>query len=216
MAIKKKSLYYYTNLGIKKAKKEWIFVVNDDMRFNKNWYKELKTLLSETVNNNVGMVIIATHIGDTKLGRRVTKIGKTEKNGIWKDLYLSDLSIIKRSVLEDIGLFDENLKWYGSGADNSLSVRFKTNKDTIVSEKIAVDHFITNENRNAKTEDAFTDFHYLIRKWDKWCKKNNYHYECDFGVGPYTLRNRLSNYLKKKIRTAEYYKNYLVNSFQKN
>lgn len=208
--LRKQSLYYYINLGIKKTKKEWVFAVNDDMCFDKNWYKELEILLSNPINNSAGMVIVATHIGSTKLGRRIVKIGKTQKNGVWKDLYLSDLSIIKKSVLEDIGFFDENLEWYGSGADNSLSIEFMTNENTLISEKIIVDHFITKENRNADTESAFTDLHYLIRKWDKWCKENNCQYICDFGVEPYTFKNILRHHLKRKLKIIKHYVKYIL------
>ena len=70
--LRKSSLYYYINLGIKETTKEWVFVVNDYMFFDKNWYKELKILLSNYIDGNVGMIIIATHIGDTKLGCKLS------------------------------------------------------------------------------------------------------------------------------------------------
>jgi len=203
--LRKQSLYYFTNLGIKKAKNEWVFVVNDDMFFDQNWYKEFEMLVSNPTSSNVGMIIVATHIGSTSLGARVATIGKTKKDDGWKDLYLSDLSIIKKEVLEEIGYFDENLKWYGSGADNSLAVEFLTNKETLVAEKIIVNHLIAKENRNSLTEDAFTDFHYISDKWNVWCEKNGYQYVCDFLIDPYTLKNKFKHDLIKRVRILQHH-----------
>src|SRR3989344_8376871 len=106
--LRKRSAYYYINLGIKSSKKEWAFVVSDDMYFDKDWYKEFANLASDPKNYNVGAIIVSTHLGKVKYGRRIYKIGKTrKKGGEWRDLYLADLSIISRETFDKIGLFDE-------------------------------------------------------------------------------------------------------------
>lgn len=198
---RKKSLYYYTNLGIKRAKKDWVFVVNDDMYFDKKWHLEFTDTLSKKGGENIGMVIVATHIGGREFGLRTAKIGRTKKaGGEWKDLYLSDLSIIKKDVLEKIGYFDENLDWFGSGADNSLAVEFLTDKDTVVNENIKVEHFISDELRKINTGSAYDDFNYIKRKWDRWSKKNNCKYDCNFNMEPYTLIYRIKNILRKCVK----------------
>lgn len=209
--LRKGSLYYYTNLGIKKSKRDWVFVGNDDMHFDKDWYREFAHLISDPGNSNVGMVIISTHLGKVKYGSRIVKIGKTKKgDGNWKDLYLSDLSIIRRDALEEMGLFDEKMDWFGSGVDNSLAVEFLTDKDTIISEKVKVEHFITDENRTRNMGREFEDFNYLINKWNKWCKLNNCQYIWDPGVRPYTLVNRARSYLGKQARVLRHYGKYFL------
>src|SRR3989344_5476227 len=208
--LRKKSSCYYLNLGIKNSKKEWVFLINDDMRFDENWYKEFTKLLSNPDNSNVGMIIVSSHLGEVKHGYRIKKLGQTKKgDGPWKDLYLSDFCIMKKSVLEEIGFYDEKLDWFVLGVDTSLAVEFLTNKDTIISDKIKIDHFIAEENRDANTEDGFTDFHYLLRKWDAWCKKNDCQYTWRPGVKPYTIPNRVKSFLKKQRNIMRFYKKYI-------
>jgi len=213
--LRKRSPIYYTNIGIKRAKYEWIFLVNDDIRFDENWYKELQSLLADPKNSNVGMIIVLTHLGKVKYGPRLIKIGKTRKNGKdWKDLYLSDFSIISKSVMEQIGYFDEKLKWHGCGADNSLAVEFLTDKDTVISEKIKIDHLIANEGRDTNVTDEFTDFNYLLNKWNNWCKMNGCEYVWNVKIKPYTLYNRIINWtegsIRKQLKTIRFYKKYIL------
>jgi len=213
--LRKRSPIYYTNIGIKRAKYEWIFLVNDDIRFDENWYKELQSLLADPKHSNVGMIIVLTHLGKVKYGPRLIKIGKTRKNGKdWKDLYLSDFSIISKSVMEQIGYFDEKLKWHGCGADNSLAVEFLTDKDTVISEKIKIDHLIANEGRDTNVTDEFTDFNYLLNKWNNWCKMNGCEYVWNVKIKPYTLYNRIINWtegsIRKQLKTIRFYKKYIL------
>lgn len=209
--LRKRSAYYYINLGIKSSKKEWAFVVSDDMYFDKDWYKEFANLASDPKNYNVGAIIVSTHLGKVKYGRRIYKIGKTrKKGGEWRDLYLADLSIISRETFDKIGLFDERIDWYGGGADISLAIQFLTEKDIIASEKIKVDHAIAKENRSSTIGNEFTGFNYIIRKWNKWCKENNCQYIWDPGVKPYTIPNRIENYLRNRVRILRHYIRYAV------
>lgn len=211
--LRKKSSCYYVNLGIKKSKREWVFVISDDVCFCEGWYEEFVNLLSNPDDSNAGMIIILSHIGKVRHGRRIVKIGKTKKgDGDWKDLYLSDFSIIAKNVLEEIGLFDEKLDQFGCGADNSLAIEFLTNKNTVVSEKIRVDHFVADENRSVGNE--FEDFNYIIRKWNKWCRVNNCQYIWDPKIKPYTLKNRLVNYLYQKARILRHYGRYIMGTYR--
>ncbi|MCL4367017.1 glycosyltransferase family 2 protein [Patescibacteria group bacterium] len=204
---RKRSLYHYTNLGIYKAKNQWVLVVNDDMKFNVKWYMNLTTLLKKHTKDNVGMIILSTHIGGTYLGYRIPVIGKIKKKSQdWKDLSLADLSLIRRDVLKKINYFDEGMDWYGSGMDNALAVEFLTKTKTILAPEIKIQHFITNELRAINAGSAFHDFNYIRRKWNSWCLRNGSRYDCDFGVAEYTLLNRfkyfcLDNFknLKKRL-----------------
>lgn len=181
---RKKSLYYYTNLGIFSSHYPWVLVVNDDMSFDKNWYIEFLKLLSTNSHKNIGQIILPSHIGDVRLGMRVAKIGKIKKTqtSSWKDLYLADVSIIKRSVLKKIGYFDENMDWYGSGLDNALAISLTTKAATILGKKIKIKHFITQELRQADNSTAYKDFKYIHQKWQKWCKANTGEYNVPFNL----------------------------------
>ena len=134
---RKRSLYYYNNLGTKLAKNEWVFVLNDDMKASSGWYEVFCSKLAEPGMGKVGMVIVATHIGSFESGYRVAKLGWTQKPGQpKKDLYLSDFSIIKKEAFEAIGYFDESINWYGSGMDNSLAMALLTDFEVAVVEEI--------------------------------------------------------------------------------
>lgn len=210
--VRKDSLAHYMNEGVRNSTSEWIFVVNDDMFFAPDWYQELVNFLDDVNHFKVGMIVVSTHIGHVSYGQRIPVIGKTKKGEEdWKDLYLSDFAVVKKSVLKEIGLWDEKINWAGYSVDASLAIEFLTDKEIVAEEKIKLDHFIVREERNAETIDEFEDYNYVKRKWDKLCREHNCQYQCDFGgVKPYTLKNRLINYLKKKRQILLRYKRYLI------
>ncbi|KKT80816.1 MAG: hypothetical protein UW78_C0024G0001 [Candidatus Azambacteria bacterium GW2011_GWA1_44_9] len=209
--VRKDSLAYYMNQGIKPASYEWVFIVNDDMFLAPDWYQEFNNFVSNHENNQVGMIIVSTHIGHVSYGQRIPVIGQTKRgNSAWKDLHLADFAIIKKRALEEIGFLDEKINWCGISIDTYLSLEFLTDYKIVPVEKIKLDHFIVPEERNVETIDEFEDFNYVKRKWDKRCQVNDFQYLCDFGgVKPYTLKNRLVNYLKKKRHILLRYKRYL-------
>lgn len=208
--MRKQSAYRYINLGIKKSSCDWILVVNDDMEFDVNWYKEFSNLVTNPANTNIGMIIASMHLGKVKYGQRLVKIGRTKKpHRDWKDLYLADFAILSREVAQKIGGYDEKMDWAGGGADLALAVEFLTDKDTILSEGIRIDHHIAQENRSTNIIDDFTDFHYVLRKWNKWCIENNCQYEWNIRLKPYTIKNRVINYVVRRLRVAKYYLKYI-------
>lgn len=213
--LRKNTAGYYGNLGVKNCTKEWVLVVNDDMRFDKDWYKEFVGLVSNPKDSDVGNVVILTHLGKYKYGRRIEKIGKIKKGQEeWKDLYLSDYSIISKDTIREAGLFDEKINWYGPGADISLAIEFLTNKKTVASEKVILDHFVTKEGRRDNLEDEFTDFHYVLTKWNGWCKKNNCQHTWNPKIKPYTLYNRTINYMKREARILKHYGRCLIKTLE--
>jgi len=166
------------------------------------------------------LVLVAGHIGNVASGIRVDVIGKTKKGTAdWKDLYLSDISIVRRDVMESIGMFDEKMDWFGSGADLSLAVEFLSDTDTIIAEKIRVNHSISRENRGNNFGDAFADFHYILNKWNRWCKQHDSQYIWDPGILPFSPMNRLKNFYKQRKKIVRHYVKYFlsifVNSYQK-
>lgn len=213
--LRKQSAFYYINLGIKKSAKPWVVVVNDDMSFDKDWYIEFSKLVSEPSNSNVGMIIAAMHLGKVKHGRRIVKMGRTKKSGQdWKNLYLADLAFLRREAIERIGYYDEKIDWAGGGADLPLAMEFLSNTETITSDKIKIDHFIVKENRNTTFTHGFTGFHYVLNKWNKWCAANDCQYFWDVKIKPFTLKNRIIDYLYNKARVVRHYIRYFTGYYR--
>jgi GT2 family glycosyltransferase len=178
-----KSLYYYQNLGLKEAKYPWLLPLNDDTEMQEGWYEEFDKMIKNSVNDNLGMIIVASHTGSRELGYRTPILGHMIKHGELSPLYLSDVSIIRADVMKSVGYFDENLWWYGSGADLSLSIGFLTDSKTVANSNIKIEHYIADElrgenvacQRDGGGQDQI-DFGYIHRKWDKWCQENNCSY----------------------------------------
>ncbi len=208
--LRKKSNYYYLNTAIKHSTYPWIFPLSDDMYIDSNWYDAFCKIVNDPSHTNAGLIIVASHIGSLKnainYGMRVDVIGKTKKqNGPWKDLYLSDVSLVRRDVMESFGLFDEKMDWFGSGADLSLSVEVLTDAETIIAENIQIHHAISTENRGSNSVSAFNDFHYLLRKWNRLCNKHHCQYVWDPGILPYTIINRIKNFFQQHKKMLRFY-----------
>jgi glycosyltransferase involved in cell wall biosynthesis len=173
--IRNRSLYYYENIGIKNAIYDWILICNDDMWFEKDWYKKFLSYMNESK-----VYLISSHIGSIYLGMRIPSIGKIKVNGIQQPMWLYDMSIIHKSIYEKIGLLDENMKWYGKGADLSLSIAFFTNEKPVLCHDVKINHDIIEENRssNIGNSSGDLDFSYIRSKWDKiLIDKQNNNYE---------------------------------------
>ncbi|MEK7615694.1 MAG: glycosyltransferase [Patescibacteria group bacterium] len=209
--LRRRSNYYYINVGIRNSSYPWIFPCSDDMYVEPGWYEAFSRVINDPANAPTGLVIGSSHIGNLQSGIRVVVIGKTKKGSTdWKDLYLSDVSIVRRDIMEQIGLFDEKMDWFGSGADLSLSVEFLTDTKTIVAEDMIIPHSISRENRNKNIVSAFFDFHYIINKWNRWCKRNGCQFHWDPGIPSYTVVNRIKNYYQLKKAILRYYVKYFL------
>jgi len=203
---RRKSSHLFINIGIRKARYEWIIVANDDMRFTEGWYEEFCKALSDPTHEHTGLFIVASHIGKMRYGSRVITIGKTKKpGGAWKPLYLSDVCITRKTTLEQIGLYDEGCDWFGAGADNSLAIEFLTDWNTVPAPNIRIDHLIAEENRGGNMGNEFEDFHYLLRKWGRWCERHGCQFEWDPGQPPYAPFNRARNALRYRARRIRFY-----------
>jgi len=170
-SVRNRSLYYYENVGIKKAKYDWILVCNDDMWVEPDWYE--KFLPHITTDNKV--YLVASHIGTRSLGLRIPTIGTLTINDVEEPLWLYDMTIIHRSVYETINYLDESIAWYGKGADLAIAVGFLTNEKAIPCYDVSINHDIVAEHRgdNISTSPNGDDFTYIRNKWDNWILYNN-------------------------------------------
>ena len=175
--IRNRSLYYYENVGIKNSKYDWILVCNDDMWVDSNWYQNFLQYIQEDKK----VYLVSSHIGGIHLGLRIPPIGSITKNGVTETMWLYDMTIIHKSVYEEINFLDENLQWYGKGADLSLSVAFLTEHKPILCDDVKIHHDIVSESRTenigvsplASNSENGGDFHYIRNKWNKWISENN-------------------------------------------
>jgi glycosyltransferase involved in cell wall biosynthesis len=168
--VRTKSLMYYENIGIKNSKYEWIFVVSDDMYFEADWYE--KFLGYVTKDNNV--YIVSCHLGSKHFGFWIPPIGTITKDGVTETMWLYDMTIINSSVYEKIGYLDEQIHWFGKGADLPLAIAFLTNETPVLCHDVKINHDIINENRqeNISTTPNGDDFVYIVNKWEKWLGEN--------------------------------------------
>ena len=175
--IRNRSLYYYENVGIKSAKYDWILVCNDDMWVEPDWYENFLKYIEE----NKKVYLVSSHIGGIHLGLRIPSIGTITKNGTTETMWLYDMTIIHKSVYEEINFLDENLQWYGKGADLALAVAFLTDHKPILCDNVKINHDIIIENRVDNIGDSPLsnnhqnggDFNYIRNKWDLWISNNN-------------------------------------------
>lgn len=164
------SLYYYENLGIKASSHDWIFVTNDDTILQEGFYENFLR-----VANDHDVILVNGHIGDVSLGARIPVVGTlTNPQGIKRELYLYDFSLIRKEVYEKIGFLDEKLDWFGKGVDLALTCEVQENIKILHQSDIYVDHIISYENRNPPRCES--DFSYIDKKWQLWCKKSGWIY----------------------------------------
>ncbi len=169
--IRNRSLYYYENKGVSISKYDWILVSNDDMWFDNDWYENFTKCLD--LNHKV--YLVSSHIGSIHLGLRIPSIGTITKNGIEQPMWLYDMTIIHKSIYKQVNYIDENMKWYGKGADLSLAVAFLTDEKPILCNDVKINHDISYEERfeNIALKTGDDDFGYIRQKWDKWIIDNN-------------------------------------------
>lgn len=170
---RKKSLNFYENIGIKNSTKDWILVCNDDMWFEKDWYSKFTEKLSESK-----VYLVATHVGTVRTGLRIPSLGFITKDNTQEDMWLYDMSIIHKTIYEEINYLDENINWYGKGADLSLSVSFLTNEKPILCPEVKIHHDLIHELRAENRGSFDVDSQYIRNKWNKWIidNKKNYSY----------------------------------------
>lgn len=165
---RKKSLYYYTNLGISAATGDWILVANDDMFIDSDFWPELNREMNKHNFLSGGALVLNSQIGENpSLGVRIPILGearKTKENK-WEELPLLDVAVIDKKTLMDIGCFDENLDWYGSGLDNALKLFFLTDKPIVSAIKCTVFHDLLQPDRESMAGNSYADFDYLREKW---------------------------------------------------
>lgn len=167
---RKKSLYYYLNIGIRECKHDFILTLNDDFHFDENFYPKFVKC------EQYDVIYFKTHIGKTSLGTRIPIVGyyKTPKETENQNLYLADIVIVKKDVFDKIGLLDEGLDWYGVGVDLSLRFAFSDFSFKVLhNEDMYVNHDISPTDRQNESASANSYWIYLEEKFNKFVKENN-------------------------------------------
>jgi tetratricopeptide (TPR) repeat protein len=192
---------YYYNYGVKKATKEWVFPLGDDMAPAHGWYSHFLETSSRNLNENIGTIIVATQLGDRALGPRVALRGRTRKaTGTWKDLYLADCAITRKEVIDTIGGYDENIDFLEAGLDFALSVEFLTDKETVVDERIKVESPLVHEQGEGNLSSPSPEFLYIKNKWDRWCDENGAQYILDHvNLVPSEIRKKSINSMDRAM-----------------
>jgi hypothetical protein len=162
---RKKSLYFYENIGISAATGDWILITNDDTEIMAGVQEGL---LRQGGHSDV--LVVPAEIDNPSLGKRAPVIGQITKNGQAKDLYLLDFAFIRTDLLIAIGPADESFDWYGAGADRSILISLIDGTRVDVLAIGSLTHHLEIENR---TPPHFhPDFEHLRSKWRKYSKEN--------------------------------------------
>lgn len=156
---RKRSLYFYENLGLKAAKGDWILINNDDTTVS----EDLASAFIEQ-RNEAEILVIPTEIDDAALGRRAPIIGKIVTQSHDNALYLLDFAFFHKSVFQTIGYADEGLDWYGRGLDMSIRVSLYAPEMRV--KPLARGHLVHHLASENRTPPHYAvDFGYLDRKW---------------------------------------------------
>ncbi|MFH1613411.1 MAG: glycosyltransferase family 2 protein [bacterium] len=181
------------NQGIKKAKQEFIIVLNNDVIVQKNW---LENLSKNIKNDKIGMwgskilyyhnpkIINSTGIlitpDLTTFNRGIDELDKGQYDKEYDILGPSAAcAMYRKTMLEEIGLFDENYFCYREDDELALRAQIKGWKAVFVSDAICFHH-----------RSASTGIYSLFKLY-------------------YTERNRIFNVIKflnfKQILKANFY-----------
>lgn len=165
---RKRSLYAYENIGIKASSGKWVVVTNDDTTFEPDFYA---TLLE--VEADYDVILVKGHVGEIGLGMRIPVIGTvTPPSGEVRPLHLYDFTIIRRTAYEAIGYLDENLDWFGKGADLALKCETHPGMRILRDSNLKIHHSIAEEGR--QRPGYHRDFQYATDKWNNWCAANGW------------------------------------------
>ena len=158
---RQRSLYYYENLALKECSGDWVFITNDDTEFMPG---------SEACfidqSSQFDVLVIRAELDNPLLGKRAPVIGDLTKDGVTKELLLLDFAFIKSPVMREIGGSDENLDWYGGGADRSILVALQDHVKVGVMPEGGLTHHLELESRTPPH--SLPDFKYLKNKWDAY------------------------------------------------
>jgi glycosyltransferase involved in cell wall biosynthesis len=162
---RKRSLYFYENLGIQEATGDWVLITNDDTWLSGDFEK---AFIEQS--NSADVLVLPAIIDNPALGFRVPVIGTLGSEESTAELLLLDFAIFRSSVLKEIGPADEGLDWYGRGADMSIRCALLGKKMAPL-QGVYLQHSLEAENRTPPHY-AF-DFSYLNQKWSHLERKGS-------------------------------------------
>jgi len=160
------------NLGIKKSTGEFIAFLDSDDLWDKNKLKEQIEFYKRINNFNLGMIDTFTKIIDFK-GKTICVLNCTKRGPALEELFYHNVInqtssvLIKSSVFQEIGLFNENL---GGAEDRELWIRIASKFRIYTVEKYLV-------NQRKHNENISNDYEFMRANTEKLLKIISKRYE---------------------------------------
>lgn len=125
----------YLNIGIKNTESEFICLCNNDLIFHKNWASEILATMRDDIELLSASTFCPSMHKDGEYKMNTGSIAGYEK------LFSGWCFLIKRTLLDKIGLFDENFEFWYADADY-----LKTLKEHGIKNKLITSSLVTHLN----------------------------------------------------------------------
>tara|TARA_Y100000768_G_scaffold386098_1_gene373704 strand:- start:7736 stop:8632 length:897 start_codon:yes stop_codon:yes gene_type:complete len=196
------------NSGISHSDSNYIIFIDSDIVISKNWVDSMY----ESIRGHKDIVGVTGNI-DSEPNKKISTLDrylfgnfrgvknlKVDTPLSYKFFVFSN-TIVRRKILDEVGLFDESLSKYG-GEDTELSIRISKKTPTGLRKlKKANSYHITQKSIDQYLNDMFIygqyNFHQIIEKHPEY--KNDLGYRWAFSFKGQIFFNVFSRFLLKKI-----------------
>ena len=216
------------NAGIKATDSEYIIFIDSDIILSANWVTDMITTMNKD-NNIIGIIgnlessakenisVLDKYLFGKYRGMKVINIDQPLD---YRSFVFSN-TIIKRSILNTVGVFDDSLKNYG-GEDTELAIRIHKKAPYSMRKLITVTGYhITHKTVQNHLDHMFEygkyNFHKIIQKHPAYRNELGYRWTTSFWRGFLfnSLNVLICSLLLKKINNSLLVKFLVINSFIK-
>jgi GT2 family glycosyltransferase len=138
----------YLNIGIKATSSEYICLCNNDLIFHENWASEI----IKAMKNDKDLLSASTFCPNMHNGGKF-KVNTGIFDG-YENLFSGWCFMIKRSLIDKIGFFDENFDFWYADADYLKTLKNNNIKNTLITSSI-VSHINASTSKSLSPKEYF-------------------------------------------------------------